>query len=286
MKKKVLGRGLEALIPEIDRADTSPSEIDIDRIAPNPDQPRFRIDERGLEELAASIRENGVLQPVLVRPLGTGYQMIAGERRLAAAMRAGLLKVPAVVRDAPDDKLLEWALIENIQREQLNPIEEAQAYQRLMDTLNTTQEELAARLSKERSTVANSLRLLKLPPAVKQLIAEGRLSPGHARALLAANATAAEMSQAAALMVEKDWSVREAERWSKRQKKLPRTIPDRDPNETMAEDRLRVFLGTKVEIHTGKKGAGEIRIYFYSQEDLVRIYGILTAKRQSNGVNP
>lgn len=270
----------------MDRADTSSIEIDIDRIAPNPDQPRFQIDERGLEELAASIRENGVLQPILVRPFGAGYQLIAGERRLAAAQRAGLLKVPAVVRDVPDDKLLELALIENIQREQLNPIEEAQAYQRLMDTLNTTQEYLATRLSKERSTVANFLRLLKLPSAVKQLVAEGKLSPGHARALLASNAAAADMSRAAALMVEKGWSVRDAERWAKRQNRSPRTAAAREPNEIMAEDRLCVFLGTKVEIHTGKKGAGEICIRFYSQEDLIRIYGILTDKRQSNGVNP
>jgi ParB family chromosome partitioning protein len=283
MKKKALGRGLEALIPEMERADTSPSEIDIDRIAPNPDQPRFQIDERALEELTASIRENGMLQPILVRPFGSRYQLIAGERRLSAAQRAGLLRVPAVVREVPDDKILELALIENIQREQLNPIEEAQAYQRLLDTLNITQEDLATRLSKERSTVANSLRLLKLPPAVKQLVAEGKLSPGHARALLASSATTAEMTKAAALMVEKGWSVRDAERWAKRQKKPPLMPLDRDPNEAAAEDRLRVLLGTKVEIHMGKKGAGEIRIHFYSQEDLTRIYGILTDKR---GVNP
>ncbi|HYK88449.1 MAG TPA: ParB/RepB/Spo0J family partition protein [Acidobacteriota bacterium] len=286
MKKKALGRGLEALIPQSDRADISPSEIDIDRISPNPDQPRFQIDERSLEELAASIRENGVLQPVLVRPHGSGYQLIAGERRLAAAQRAGLLKVPAVVREVPDDKLLELALIENIQREQLNPIEEAQAYQHLVQQLSTTQEELAARLGKQRSTVANSLRLLKLPPAAKQLVAEGKLSPGHARALLASDLGPADMSKAAALMVDRDWSVRDAERWAQRQKKEPRTDAVRDPNEIMAEDRLRAFLGTKVEIHTGRKGAGEIRIRFFSQDDLIRIYGLLTDKHKSNGVNP
>jgi len=260
-------------------------DIDIDRIVPNPDQPRMKIDERKLDELAASIRENGVLQPVLVRPFGAGYQLIAGERRLAAAQRAGLLKVPAAVRDEPDDKLLELALIENIQREELDPIEEAQAYQKLLDRLETTQEELAARLKKERSTVANSLRLLKLPPPVRQLVAEGSLSPGHARALLASNAGAAELSKAAALMVQKGWSVRDAERWAKRKKKSPAEPVERDPNEVMAEDRLRRLLGTKVELHSGKKGAGEIRIHFYSQEDLIRIYGILTEKRQINGVN-
>jgi ParB family chromosome partitioning protein len=285
MKKKVLGRGLEALLPEKDRTDTVPNEIDIDKIAPNPKQPRLQIDEHSLEELAASIRENGILQPILVRPSGDGYQLIAGERRLSAAQRAGLLKIPAVIRDVPDDKVLELALIENIQREQLNPIEEAQAYQHLIDQLNTTQEELAFRLSKERSTVSNSLRLLKLPAAASRLVAEGRLSPGHARALLASNLSPSEMARAATLMVEKEWSVREAERWARRQKKSPGVAVHRDPNESMAEDRLRVFLGTKVEIHSGRKGGGEIRIHFYSQEDLIRIYGILTDKRQSNGVN-
>ncbi len=285
MKKKVLGRGLDALIPLTEPLDTASHEIDIDRIAPNPDQPRLQIDERSLEELAASIRENGVLQPILVRPLADGYQLIAGERRLAAAQRAGLLKVPAVVREVPDDKLLELALIENIQREQLNPIEEAQAYQHLIEQLDTTQEELAGRLSKERSTVANSLRLLKLPTTVRLLVAEGKLSAGHARALLASNLGGVELSKAAALMAERDWSVRDAERWAQRQKKVPRPLSRRDPNEAMAEDRLRVFLGTKVEIHSGRKGAGEIRIRFYSQDDLIRIYGILTDKRQSNGAN-
>ncbi len=276
---------MEALIPLTERDDTTSHEIDIDQIAPNPDQPRVQIDERSLEELAASIRENGVLQPILVRPLGERYQLVAGERRLAAAQRAGLLKVPAVVRDVPDDKLLELALIENIQREQLNPIEEAQAYQHLIDQLDTTQEELAGRLSKERSTVANSLRLLKLPSSVRLLVAEGKLSAGHARALLASNLGGMELSKAATLMVEKDWSVRDAERWAQRQKKVPRAPARRDPNEAMAEDRLRVLLGTKVEIHSGRKGAGEICIRFYSQEDLIRIYGILTERRQSNGAN-
>src|SRR3974377_689898 len=186
MRKKVLGRGLGALIPEAEANTPSTTEIDIDRITPNPDQPRMKLDEQKLDELATSIRANGILQPILVRPLGEGYQLVAGERRLTAAQRAGLLKVPAVVRDIPDDRLLELALTENIQRENLNPIEEAQAYQRLIVVLALTQEELAERLGKERSTVANALRLLKLPPAVKALVAEGKLTPGHARALLAA----------------------------------------------------------------------------------------------------
>ncbi len=278
MKKRVLGRGLEALIPEVQGAEPATSDIDIDRIALNPQQPRLQMDEARLEGLAASIRENGVLQPVLVRPKGDGFQLVAGERRVAAAQRAGLLKIPAVVRRIPDERLLELALVENIQREQLNPIEEAQAYQRLAEELAMTQEELAARLGKERSTVANALRLLKLPRAVKELVAAGQLSAGHARALLAADLPATDISKAAALMVQQGWSVRDAERWAQSQPRKAKAARPRDPNEAAAEDRLRTFMGTKVEIRKGGKpdAPGHIRIYFYSEEDLVRIYSMLT----------
>ena len=283
MKKKVLGRGLEALIPESEPSRQAAStEIDIDLIQPNPDQPRFKMREESLDQLAASIRANGVLQPVLVRPAGDGYQLVAGERRTLAAQRAGLLKVPALIRDVPDDHLLELALIENIQREDLNPIEEAQAFQNLLEHLEVTQEELAARLGKERSTVANSVRLLKLPPQVKQLVAEGQLSPGHARALLASNATSAKMTRVAAAILKQGWSVRMTERWAKREtEQRERTPKPQDPNVTAAADKLRMLLGTKVEIveTPGPKGAGQIRIHFYSGDDLVRLYGILTERR-------
>jgi len=283
MKKKVLGRGLEVLIPESGRLETPPPEIDIDRIIPNPDQPRFKMDEQKLEELSSSIREHGVLQPILVRPCGNAYQLVAGERRLTAAQRAGLLKIPAIVREIPDDHLLELALIENIQREQLNPIEEAQACQRLMDELNITQEELALKLGKDRSTVANTLRLLKLPSQVKLLVADGRISAGHARALLAANVGPAEMTRIALVIEKKGWSVREAERWARRpeRSRRPPTVPD--PNEAAAVDRLRLALGTKVEIHNQAKGAGQIRIHFFSQEDLMRLFSQLTENRPKNG---
>lgn len=283
MKKKVLGRGLEALIPENERLETPPSEIDIDRIIPNPDQPRFRMDEQKLEELSSSIREHGVLQPVLVRPCGNGYQLVAGERRLTAAQRAGLLKIPAIVRQIPDDRLLELALIENIQREQLNPIEEAQACQRLMDELKATQDELAQKLGKDRSTVANSVRLLKLPPPVKLLVADGRISAGHARAILAANVSPAEMARVALVIEKKGWSVRDAERWAKKPDRMPKSPAALDPNEAAATDRLRLALGAKVEIRSKSKGAGQIRIHFFSQEDLMRIFTLLTEKRSSNG---
>jgi len=281
MKRKALGRGLGALIPDAPQQDTPALELDIDRISPNPHQPRSRLDDKGIEELATSIREHGILQPVLVRPHQGSYQLIAGERRLAASQRAGLLKIPALIRDVPDNRLLELALIENIQREQLNPIEEAQAYQQLLETLRTTQEELAGRLGKERSTVANSIRLLKLPQPVKLLVADGKLSPGHARALLASDAGPAELARVAALMVHQGWSVREAERWARR-RAVPQSPPKPpDPNEAAAADRLRVLYGTKVEIvaSKGRGGAGQIRIHFFSQEDLMRIYSILTEKR-------
>ena len=285
MQKKALGRGLGALIPDFEQPEPAPSEIDIDRIKTNPVQPRLKLDESRLEELAASIRENGILQPVLVRPTRDGYQLVAGERRLAAAQRAGLLRIPAVVREVPDERLLELALVENIQREQLNPIEEAQACHNLMDTLRMTQEELAARLGKERSTVANALRLLKLPAAVKALVADGKLSPGHARALLSMNSPPAEVSKLAARMVAQGWSVREAEKWAKRESKKPRRMTPEDPNVAAASDRLRLILGTKVEIKVNRdsRGSGQVRIHFFSQEDLMRIYGILTSNTKTNG---
>jgi len=278
MTRKALGRGLGALLPEVERVEAPPTEIDIDQIDPNPVQPRLQLDPKALDELGTSIRENGVLQPVLVRPLGGRFQLIAGERRLAAAQRAGLLRIPAVVRAVPDEKLLELALTENIQREQLNPIEEAHAYQGLLDTLGLTQEELALRIGKERSTIANAVRLLKLPSAVKLLVAEGKLSAGHARALLSAGLAQGEAERAAALVVERGWSVRETERWAGGRAGRPRPVTPQDPNVAAAVDRLRRLLGTKVEINRGPKGSGTIRIQFFSDEDLTRIYGLLVGK--------
>ncbi len=281
MKKKVLGRGLEALIPEVKPAETPAHEIDIDRISPNPNQPRLVLDEQRLEELAGSIRENGVLQPVLVRPFGKGYQLVAGERRLSAAQRAGLLKIPAVVRDVPDDRLLELALVENIQREPLNPIEEAQAYQNLVEASRQTQEQIAERLGKDRSTIANALRLLKLPPAVRSLVSEGKLSPGHARALLSSNIVPSEMSKIAALIVQKGWSVREAERWAQNRSRPVRSPKPQDPNEAAAADRLRISLGTKVEIVAKSGKTGEIRIHYFNQEELMRLFSLLIERANS-----
>jgi ParB family chromosome partitioning protein len=279
MKKKALGRGIDALIPVVKRAETPTiNEIDIDRIEPNPSQPRMVFDEARLEELAASIRENGIITPITVRPNGDRFQLIAGERRLSAAQRAGLLKIPAYVKDVSDDQLLELALVENIQREQLNPMEEAQAYQDLIELKRQTQEQIAERLGKDRSTIANAIRLLKLPTSVGRFVYEGKLSPGHARALLASGATPAEMLRLAETILEKGWSVREAERHAKNRQrdKLPRPPKTQDPNETAAEDSLRQALGTKVEIVTKAKNSGEIRIHFYGHEDLMRIFELIT----------
>jgi ParB family chromosome partitioning protein len=278
MKKRVLGRGLEALIPEVKQPSAPSSEIDIGQIVLNPSQPRLKQDEVRLEELAKSIRERGVLQPVLVRPYGNGYQLIAGERRLSAAQRAGLLKIPVVVRDVPDEQLLELALIENIQREPLNPLEEAQAYAHLMEAIGATHEQLAERLGKDRSTISNTLRLLKLPTQVRQLVSDGKLTPGHARALLALNAEPSEMLKVASMIIAKGWSVREAERWAKQQSKSKRPTKLPDPNAVAAAERLRLIMGTKVEIYAKSAGTGEIRIHYYSQDDLMRLYDILTAR--------
>jgi len=281
MKKKVLGRGLSALIPEAKQPEVPSGEIDIDQIVTNPDQPRIHLDEDRLQELVFSIRENGILQPILVRPFNHGYQLIAGERRLTAAQRAGLLKIPAIVRDVPDDRLLELALVENIQRENLNPIEEAQAYENLIDTTGGTQEQVAERLGKDRSTVANFLRLLKLPSNVKRQVSDGKLSPGHARALLSSNSSASEMTKIAKTIIEKGWSVRDTERWAKRQTAPPPLPKIPDPNEAAAADRLRLALGTKVDIRSKSKDKGEIRIHYYSQDELMRIYGLLNDKAES-----
>src|SRR5918996_926798 len=187
MNRKALGRGLGALLSSdrtIDLA-AEPSEVEIDSITPGPMQPRTHFDEASLESLAESIRNHGIVQPLLVRRRGDGYELIAGERRWRAAKLAGLARVPVVVKEVPDDSLLEIALIENIQRENLNPIEEAQAYKKLIETVGLTQEALASRVGRDRSYITNFLRLLRLPDDIQQLVKEGRLSTGHARTLLA-----------------------------------------------------------------------------------------------------
>lgn len=293
-KRPALGRGLSALIPEsapppsrsaAAERDRSPVELDIDRLIPNPRQPRTAIDELKLDELAQSIRANGVIQPVIVRKtvttsgMATGsepYEIIAGERRWRAAQRAGLLKVPVVVRDVPDDKLLEVALIENIQRENLNPIEEAQAYRRLVDESRLSQDQVAVAVGKDRATVSNYMRLLKLPVEVRNDVAAGSLAMGHARALLGLADEAAQR-RVARETVSRDLSVRETEALVRKENESQRPAePVRaDANTRAAEEKLRLALGTRVRIIRKGKG-GRIEIDFVNEDELQRIYEELT----------
>lgn len=279
-KRPALGRGLSALIPEAPAAlpRDAAVEIDIDLLTANPKQPRISFDDGKLEELANSIRSNGVIQPLLVRRRGREYEIVAGERRWRAAQRAGLLKVPVVVRDIPDEKLLEVALIENIQRENLNPIDEALAYRRLVDELKLTQDDVASAVGKDRASVANYLRLLKLPDSVRALVAADALSMGHARALLGLE-RAERIEKAAQTVVGRDLSVRETEALVRRLLQPPTAgaEPQKDVHVRQAEDRLRSALGTRVRI-VGKGRGGRIEIEYVSQDELQRLYERLTEK--------
>jgi ParB family chromosome partitioning protein len=285
-KRPALGKGLSALIPDApEPTRSSPVEADIDRLAPNGFQPRVYVDDARLQELAQSIRANGIIQPIVVRRAGDHFQIIAGERRWRAAKLAGLLKVPVVVRDvAPgqEQSLLEMALIENIQREDLNPIEEALAYRRLADEFHLKQEDIAAAVGKDRASVANFVRLLRLPEEVRTEVASGRLSMGHARALLSLT-DEAEQRRIARDVIARSLSVRETESLVKRiveSDAPPRaaTAPKPvDVHTRAAEDRLKLLLGTKVRII--RQGArGRIEIDFVSEEELIRIYEQLTER--------
>ena len=284
-KRLALGRGLSALIPEAAaqmpaRPTDRPQELDIDLLTPNPRQPRTQFDERQLHELADSIRVHGVIQPILVRRVGDGYEIIAGERRWRAAQQAGLLRVPIVMRDVPDDQLLQVALVENIQRENLNPIEEAQAYRRLSDELHLSQDEIATAVGKDRATVSNYMRLLRLPSEVRSDLSAGSLSMGHARALLSLSDEAAQRRLAREI-VAKGVSVRETEALIRReQTPAPPPLPPKlvDPNTKAAEDQLRVALGTRVRINRRGRG-GRIEIEFNNEDELQRLYEALTTSR-------
>jgi ParB family chromosome partitioning protein len=279
-KRSALGRGLSALIPEGPAlAREAPLEVDIDLLQPNPRQPRLSVDEVKLDELAASIKGNGIIQPILVRRRGKAYEIVAGERRWRAAQRAGLLRVPVVVRDVTDDRLLEVALIENIQRENLNPIDEAQAYRRLVDELHLTQDDVAAAVGKDRATIANHLRLLKLPEAVRGLVASESLSMGHAKALLGLEAPE-RIETTASAVVSRGLSVRETEALVRRLNQPSRVAAEPGPKDVhtrQAEDRLRLALGTRVRIVRKGKG-GRLEIDFVSEDELQRLYEHLTAR--------
>jgi ParB family transcriptional regulator, chromosome partitioning protein len=285
-KRPALGRGLSALIPAAaspspvgpprDPAPGRPAELDIDLLTPNPRQPRTQMEETALEELAQSIRSHGVIQPILVRRVGDRNEIVAGERRWRAAQRAGLLKVPVIYRDVPDERLLEIALIENIQREDLNPIEEAQAYRRLTDELQMSQESIATAVGKDRATISNYMRLLKLPAEVRNDLASGALSMGHARALVTMPDEAAQR-RVAREVVSRGLSVRETEAMAKREihPAIPPPPKQADPNTRAAESQLKVALGTRVRI-VRKGQTGRIEIDFNNEQELQRLFETLT----------
>jgi ParB family chromosome partitioning protein len=274
MKRKALGKGLSALLPDPEASPDGPgptATVALARLDPNPYQPRQNLSPARLQELADSIRQSGVVQPILVRPRGERYQIIAGERRFRAAQLAGLTDVPVTVREVEGPELLELALVENVQREDLGPLEEAQAYQRLHHELGLSQEEVARRVGKDRSTVANTLRLLRLPREVRDLLAEGRLDAGHGRALLALP-RAEDQIETAQEAARRGLSVREVERRvALRRAPRPARARLRDPNTKAAEERLRGALGTRVEIRRRGRG-GRITIAFASEPELNRLY--------------
>jgi len=279
-KRKALGRGLSALIPEPEFPSAPGSapagEVAISALDPNPFQPRGALDPGRLAELTASVRESGIVQPILVRRRGERFQIIAGERRFRAAQAAGLSTVPVTVRDVDDEHLLELALVENIQREELNPIEEAQAFHRLQDEFRLTQEEIARRVGRDRTTVANTLRLLRLPRELREMVAASRLDAGHARALLALD-RAEDQVALGREAARKGLSVREVER-RVAYLRAPRSAgggrPRKDANTRAAEERLRAALGARVEIARRGKG-GQIRVLFAGEAELNRLFDLL-----------
>ena len=277
-----MGRGLSALISTdqqlADRDEIR--EIEIDLIQPGQQQPRTFFDEAKLEGLAQSIRTTGIIQPLLVRPKGGLFELVAGERRWRAAQIAGLARVPAIIREIPDDRLLEFALVENIQRQELNPIEEANAYKRLIDSLGLTQDEVARRVGRDRTFITNYLRVLKLPTDIQALLEEEKLSFGHARTLLAVQDPVTQR-RFAQKIVKHNWSVRETEQRVKNlgeeRKPQPGKSPQLlDPNVRAAEAKLRRALSTQVRIHPQRAGAtGKIEIEYYSMADLDRIFNTI-----------
>jgi ParB family chromosome partitioning protein len=282
-KRPALGRGLSALIPDSPLPAAPPVadrslEIDTDLLRPNKFQPRSHMDDGRIEDLSRSIRANGMIQPIVVRKVEKGYEIIAGERRWRAAQRAGLLKVPVVVRDIPEEKLLAIALIENIQREDLNPIEEAVAYRRLSDEFHLTQEQIAEAVGKDRSSIANYVRLLRLPPEVRTNVASNALSMGHARALLALSDESAQL-RAAREIIARSLSVRETEALVKKAAAPATDKPEQtvDVHTRAAEDKLRLALGTRARIVRKGKG-GRIEIDFVNEDELQRLYERLIAE--------
>jgi len=276
VRKTGLGKGMAALLPVVEEEGKSYFSCPIEEIRPNRDQPRKRFSAEKLEELAASIREKGIIQPLVVRKMSEHYELVAGERRWRAAQKAGLLTVPVVIQDISDDTALEIALIENIQREDLNAIEQAEAFHALIEKFHLSQEEMAKRVGKDRSTVANSLRLLKLPSEIKNDILEDRLTMGHARTLLALE-TQELMEQAREEVLRRNLSVRETENLVKRMKSRRPARPKSPPGPeiTAVLDRLKRRFMTKVAIRPSGKG-GKIEISYSTSDELTRLIDILS----------
>jgi ParB family transcriptional regulator, chromosome partitioning protein len=291
--RNALGRGLGALIREPEALPASPAQsleqagtrlpgaaqlIDIDLIEPSPFQPRTHFREEALAELALSIQANGIIQPLVLRPVGSRFQLLAGERRWRAAQRAGLTRVPAVMREVDDESALEITLVENIQREDLNPVEEARAFERLLNEFQLTQEEVATRTGKDRTTIANAVRLLRLEKAVLDLIEEERISPGHGRALLAINDTKLRVA-CAQRAARGGLTVRQLERMATRRSRapVPSVTPTIDPNTRAAIEQLQQTLGTRVTLREpSRTRAGELVIEYYDAAQLAGIYDRLT----------
>lgn len=286
--RRALGKGLGALLPTKPTpephnptvAETTAS-LPIDAIDANPLQPRRVFQDDRLSELAQSIRSNGIIQPIVVRKVGERYQLVAGERRWRAARLAGLTRVPVAIQDIPDDRLLEITLIENIQREDLNPIETAIAFDRMATELTLTAEEIGHRTGKDRTTIVNSMRLLQLPPDLQQLVAERRLSAGHARCLLTLP-NADLQRQVAERALAQSWSVRQMERTTQKmmEGRKPKEVDEvqLDPNVKAAIENFERILGTKVRIVDKAKGKGRIEIDYYSSDDLDRIYSLIVGE--------
>ena len=272
-----LGRGLEALIPQTTPIGSAPVEIPITRIRGNPYQPRQRVEQKALESLASSIAIHGVLQPVIVTEVLDGYQLVAGERRVRAAQMAGLDHVPAIVRQLADRDQLAIAIVDNVQRADLNAMEEAHAYRQLADEFDLTQDEIATRVGRARSTVANTLRLLDLEPSVQQALSDGNITEGHARALAGASPTG--QRQLVEAVMARGLSVRQTEELVRRIRERPqtqtRTATETDTNMDRLEEDLRRALGTKVVLARSRKG-GRIVIEYYSDEELSRLFDRLT----------
>lgn len=283
-KRMALGKGLGALLPELGEGEAKAFlYCGIEEIIPNRSQPRKHFDESKLQELADSIKEKGILEPLIVRRVDQGYELIVGERRWRAAQKAGLKEVPVLVKEIEGREALELSLIENLQREDLNPLEEAEAFQRLTEEFGINQAELGTRLGKDRTTIANALRLLKLPSEVKDQLLQNRITSGHARAILSLE-NKERQKELCRFIIQKGLSVREAEalakRWSEKPKKLEPSVKKRDDLESQLktlQDSLRRCLGTKVHItHKGK--GGEIEIEYYSSTDLERIVEAILGK--------